>query len=152
MYISSGALVCHLQSDCGGVLSKCWHGCKSKSRAGKPRPNSVLISSILLSITDRKENSARKVKLQVLGLVSLWGHLSKCSEIVWPSSNHWPSPSSSKQDNMSAGTLHCSLTTEILQLLLLSESEISVRTQKTTKSLRNLNGSFKQRFYRKQDV
>lgn len=27
-------------------------------------------------------------------------HLSKCSEIAWPTYNGWPSPTSSKQDNM----------------------------------------------------
>lgn len=47
-------------------------------------------------------------------LVSLRGHLSKCSETVWPSYSHWPRPSSSKQD-MSAGSLLCSLTTAALQ-------------------------------------
>lgn len=30
-----GELVYYLQTDCGGVLSKCWHGCKSKSSVGQ---------------------------------------------------------------------------------------------------------------------
>lgn len=74
MYTSSGELVYYLQTDCGGgVLSKCWHGYKSKSSVGQHQGFSHFWHII------KSYGHCQKGQVARVTLVSLKGHLSKCS-------------------------------------------------------------------------